>query len=125
MSSQLGGGMIVTAKEFDLGTRGSQTKRVEIPWRQILGSPDEKAIAATVNKYTQTGWVYAARRESEGLFGFGAHSTLTFTKLPHHVRREHPAKKPGCLATLLVWMVKLVVLAFVAYFLLMLVAGYG
>ena len=125
MAGQSGGGMIVIDKEFDRGARGDQTKKVEIAWGLFSGAPNESAIAATVKRYTHAGWDYVARKESEGLLGFGAHSTLTLTKLTHHVRREHPAKKTGCLATLLVWMVKLVVLAFVAYFLMILIAGYG
>jgi hypothetical protein len=59
------------------------------------------------------------------LFGFGAHSSLTCSKLAHGVHRRYPAQERGCLDTLLVWVVRLVALAFVAYFLLTLVAAYG
>ena len=91
----------------------------------FLGAPDENVIAATVKRYTQAGWLYVTRKESEGLFGFGAHSSLTFSKLAHGVHRRRPAEERECLTTLLVWVARLVALAFVAYFLLTLVAAYG
>jgi hypothetical protein len=61
MAGRSGGGIIVVDKEFDRGTRGAQTKEVEVAWGMFLGAPDENAIAATVKRSTQAGWLYVAQ----------------------------------------------------------------
>jgi hypothetical protein len=67
-------------KSFDRRVHGRKTKQEEISYTFLLGAPDEPNIRATIEKYKRAGWDYAARKEEEGFFGFGARTVLTFQR---------------------------------------------
>lgn len=60
--------------------RRAESREERIGYTMILATPDERKIASTVVRYTNSGWQYVRRSEHEGLFGFGAYTKLIFKR---------------------------------------------
>lgn len=57
-----------------------ESKVVRVSYSAILAAPREGAVSRTIRKLEKEGWYCVNRSDSEGLFGFGAHTKLTFQR---------------------------------------------